>query len=54
MVLPVNPINTRIMNFERRQRIDQEFNYLYDDTTQDVGGYEDEENTEYGTEGCYQ
>ena len=54
MTFPENPINTRIMNFERRQRIDQEFNFLYDDTSQDLGGYEDEAVVDYDSTSCYE
>lgn len=48
-----NPLNTKRNDYIAKQRIDEEFNFLYDDTSRDLSGYDDEELVEYGTDGCY-
>ena len=54
MVDSENPINIKNMNSEKRQRLDEEFNFLYDDTAQDLGGYESEEQADFDSFSCYE
>jgi len=49
-----NPLNTKRVDYLAKQRIDEEFNYLYDDTAKDFSGYDQEECVEYDSQSCYE
>lgn len=49
-----NPLNHRHMNSIRRIRIDEEYNFIWDDTTREYPDASDyEEETEFSTHDAY-